>query len=214
MLITVLLISGLQRVSSAEKKPRKSWISIPKHSLIELLVLLQSYRKYNTTRAKHFWLHCIVIRTYFSNGIQLDLAVMILHYLFFLYSQPPFKEKMVYKRLLFILILLFIQDKENFLFIQNKENISLFSLSRIKRNFSLFLDPQLQIYWDFYIFYRFFEFTLTIVNFSYLYSKWLCLHGPRPTTGVLPFNPTRRTVAPWTQYCKMFQNKEKISLSE
>ena len=59
MLITVLLISGLQKVPSIKKKPRNSWTSIPKHSLIEPLVLLQSYRKYNTTRAKHYWLQCM-----------------------------------------------------------------------------------------------------------------------------------------------------------
>ena len=123
---------------------------------------------------------------------------MILHYLFFLYSQPPFKEKMVYKRLLFILILLFIQDKENFLFIQNKENFSLFSLSRIKRNFSLFLDPQLQIYCDFYIFINSLNLFLSLSTFYSFIANDYVPPGPRPTTGALPLNPTRRTAAPWT----------------
>ena len=131
------------------------------------------------------------------------------------YSKPPFKEKMVYKRLLFILIFLFIQDKENFLFIQNKENFSLFSLSRIKRNFSLFLGLQLQIYWDFYIFFiNSLNLLLPLSNFYTFIANDHVLPVPRSTTGALPLNPTRRMAASWTQYCKMFQNKEKFSLSE
>ena len=118
---------------------------------------------------------------------------------------------MVYKRLLFILILLFIQDKEKFLFIQDKEKFLFILFSTIKRNFSLFLDPQLQIYWDFFSFFlSIFEFTLPIVKFLYLYSKLLFPSGPRPTTRVLNLNHTRRTADLWTQYCKMFQNKEKF----
>ena len=76
MLITVLLISGQQKIPSTEKNPRKSWTSILKHSLIDLLVLLQSYRKYNTTRAKHYWLHCIAANiTSIINYLDLAFSV-------------------------------------------------------------------------------------------------------------------------------------------
>ena len=93
----------------------------------------------------------ILLNVYYCCYFSLFKGNYILVILF--YSQPPFKEKMVYKRLLFILILLFIQDKEKFLFIQDKEKFLFILFSTIKRNFSLFLDPQLQIYWDFFHFF-------------------------------------------------------------
>ena len=63
------------------------------------------------------------------------------------YSKPPFKEKMAYKRHLFILILLFIQDKEKFLFIQDKERYYTEEEKDSQRVFSLYFGvPHLREY--------------------------------------------------------------------
>ena len=64
-----------------------------------------------------------------------------------IYSKPPFKEKMAYKRHLFILILLFIQDKEKFLFIQDKERYYTEEEKDSQRVFSLYFGvPHLREY--------------------------------------------------------------------